>query len=224
MLFRVAAPRICAGVLLIGASAFAQPRRGPSAADPPPGYGPSMIDGPTSGSAPRAPAPTAPPAPQYSTTPPAPPAPTPPRRYWYGWQTLIADAVALGVASAADPRNGRREGLLYTGAVLYVLGGPFVHFMQEEPGKALGSAGLRIGAPLAGALALGGPGFANSREPDETANYGAILGFSLGIAAAVATDAAALARKAPPNSRVPRVQVAPFATRDALGVDLTGSF
>jgi hypothetical protein len=95
--------------------------------------------------------------------PPAPPPQAPaPDRHWYGWETLAVDGATLviggsvsfaGLASSAY--GGSSVGLVTGASILaggYGLGGPLVHAAHGHWGKAAGSLGTRIGAPLVFAL------------------------------------------------------------------------
>jgi hypothetical protein len=80
----------------------------------------------------------------------------PPKRRWYGWQTLAMDGAALGLgALALGTYDGRGTGgaLLGSAAIsYYALGAPALHLLRDHPGKAVASLSLRVGLP---GLALG---------------------------------------------------------------------
>ena len=137
--------------------------------------------------------------------------PAEPRTTWYGWQTLLADvsanalaAAAIRVAEAAngtDTRQSYETGaqvLIGAAVVVYGLGGPVVHLANGHAGKAAGSLGLRLALPVVGALA----GLLLARATCDRGGEGdvpcdaiaGVFGFFGGIAAAVAIDAAVLAR------------------------------
>jgi hypothetical protein len=72
---------------------------------------------------------------------------------WYGWQIMIADAVAAGliVQSIGSPANvsETRQNLGGVGFGTYALGGPIVHWAHGRVGTGFGSLGLRVGFPFA---------------------------------------------------------------------------
>lgn len=139
--------------------------------------------------------------------PPASRAPTPPSdpitpresTRWYGWQTVIVDgaSVALLFPAAASKNAGLQSTLLTASVGGYFLGAPFVHALHGSPGRALGSLGLRVGAPLVG-IALGSS-LENCQNDSEEPNYcgfsGAVIGGVVGILSAIVIDSAALARE-----------------------------
>lgn len=100
---------------------------------------------------------------------------------WYGWQTLLVDAVSV----AAMPAAG-------IGAGGYLLGAPIVHAAHDRWGIAAASLGLRVALPIAGAYA----GVAlencprNAQSDDMCGLGGAILGLGVGMLTAIVIDAA----------------------------------
>jgi hypothetical protein len=70
---------------------------------------------------------------------------------------LISDAVSLGLMAgglACDSEHrALRETLFVYGALGYALGGPTIHVIHGEDKRAAGSFGIRLGAPVAVALA-----------------------------------------------------------------------
>ena len=116
---------------------------------------------------------------------------------WYGWQTLTTDAAALTFllsgAAMSDSSDGTAEAFAITSAATFVFGGPIVHATHENWGRAFGSLGLRVGAPVAGAFL--GAALENCSGGDFCGASGAAVGFLAGIGAAIAIDAAALARE-----------------------------
>jgi hypothetical protein len=156
---------------------------------------------------PVAPEPLEPPC---AATPPmaAAPAEAPPAQQtrWYGWQTFVADAGALGFAALAlgtSSANGSDAAAfvpLAVGGGSYLLGGPIVHAAHGHWGKAGGSLALRVGLPLLGwaaGYALSGDScrreYAYDHEgcPFENAAYGLILG----AVSAMILDAVLLGRE-----------------------------
>jgi hypothetical protein len=81
-----------------------------------------------------------------------------PAMHWYGWQTLLVDAVGpatlLTARAAVGPSFPSTVGPAFwvAGASSYALGAPVVHAAHGQWGRAAGSLGLRIGLPLGGAL------------------------------------------------------------------------
>jgi hypothetical protein len=137
--------------------------------------------------------------------------PAAPRTTWYGWETLLSDAsvqvlgTAAGLAADAGYGSGTRQSyvtgaqvLIGAAVVVYGLGGPVVHLANGHAGKAAGSLGLRLALPVVGALA----GLLLARATCQSGGEGdvpcdaiaGVFGFFGGIAAAVAIDAAVLAR------------------------------
>lgn len=77
-------------------------------------------------------------------------------RRWYGHQTLTADLIAFTAVVYGGVAQMRP--VIYSGAATYALGGPAVHAWHGHWGKAAGSLGLRVGAPLTFAtVAFGSP-------------------------------------------------------------------
>jgi hypothetical protein len=147
----------------------------------------------------------------------------------YGWQILVTD---LGVITASAVLGSASEdtgsGMFAAG---YFLGGPAVHIAHGNPGRALGSAIVRISLPVLGALA--GVSTANCYSSDDWfcgvghAAYGGLIG----MAAAVAIDAGLLAREeravSTQPARAPRgLRAAPDLrlSEGALSVGLRGTF
>lgn len=106
-------------------------------------------------------------------------------RRWYGELILAADATAaIGVAIGAAADSGEIAGLSLLG--FYVIAPMAVHAMHRRGGAAAGSAGLRLGAPIAGVLLLtsGCDGFCI----DEF-----VAGFLVGATLAIGIDVGVLA-------------------------------
>jgi len=134
-----------------------------------------------------------------------------PQSYWYGWQILIID----GLSTTLLLSSGGEGSAATLGAIGYLGGGPLVHGAHGHVGKALGSAGLRFGLPVAGIL-LG------LKADWETAQTLAVVG----VLAAVTIDTAVLAKKPMTKPTLPRSTVTPSAsvTREGFSLGLTGSF
>lgn len=70
---------------------------------------------------------------------------------WYGWQTLSADAGAVGLLLLAASFRGTASTALAIGAAgVYALGAPAVHLARGHWAESLLSLGLRVALPLAG--------------------------------------------------------------------------
>jgi hypothetical protein len=154
---------------------------------------------------------------------------TPPSRLqerWYGWQTLTTDgaSVVLLLAAAATADSGRATGAL--GALSlggYLLGGPVVHLVHDNPGRALGSFALRGGLPIV----LGAVGV--QLEDCEDGEFfcgvgGAVIGGLLGIVGAIVIDASVLARDEVPVEASGLPDVGVSIGRDQVFIVTGGSF
>jgi hypothetical protein len=144
------------------------------------------------------------------------------QKVWYGWQTLLTDGAALAILMAANSDNRQEatiEGLGALAGATFLLGGPIVHWANGQTGRGFASLGIRLGTPVVGFLFL-----ADGVENRSLFRVG--LGASLLIAwipGAIAIDAAVLARKEVPASRVSVVPlVAPTRGGGTLG--LGGTF
>lgn len=162
------------------------------------------------------------PAPAVAAAPaPAPPpaatrAPTTESR-WYGWQTLIADGASLTLLTAAGfARSGPTAGVAVAG---YVLAAPIVHFAHGNVGRGFGSFGIRVGSPIVCTLigAAAGSGKGNSDILDTGALGGAVIGFFVGMGAAIAIDASLLAREQVPVERAGALRITPIVAPSAHG-------
>ena len=164
-----------------------------------------------------------------AVAPDAPEAPQPPQTSWYGWQTLAADAGAIGLMSLGFVVDDAKYGVDWTqrhnyelGAnvlfvssfAAYTFGGPAVHWAHGHGRKGLASLGLRVGAPLGGMLAgllLGAAscsgGFDDGDFVPCPVAFGAI-GFLAGAVAAPIVDAAVLAREPVTPPAAPLFQAA----------------
>lgn len=131
------------------------------------------------------------------------PRPDPPRQdRWYGYQTLIADGVAIATSSTgvaltvSEAKAGGNDAnplpglaLAGLGATTYLLGAPIVHWAHGRVGVGFISLGMRILAPLAG-LGLGAVGseLANGSKNQ----IGIPIGAAAGALTAVLLDATLL--------------------------------
>jgi hypothetical protein len=153
--------------------------------------------------------------------------PARPTRRWYGWQTLLVDAAAFGIATTTDINVdylSQPTGVAVVG--LYTLGGPGVHLAHGNVGRAIGSFALRLGLPAAGWVI----GSAGGNDVG-SAITGVLLAAS-GYLAAVAIDASVLSwdiRDAPRDAARPtprRLTVAPSVGVTPRGgsIGLIGAF
>jgi hypothetical protein len=146
---------------------------------------------------------------------------------WYGWETLLVDAASFSVflGTVNDVNSPAR----YVGLAGYALGGPIVHFANEEPGRAAGSLILRVATPTllaAVAYSLG----TRSDSPNTLGTYpavgAAIVGFSGAVAASL-FDATVLARRNVVVDRRPKLSWTPSLSIDPKGrpaAGISGSF
>jgi len=155
-----------------------------------------------------------------------PPPPEPPRPFaspvtepvWYGWQTLIADGVALGFATGGvviqqttpfSPSGNAGFPLILAGVGVFLLGAPAIHFRHDHPWEALLSFGRRLTFPITAALL----GALFDLMLHNAAPIVSLVGFAvLGPGACIALDGAATAwdRPPPPAEGPARVEWTPF--------------
>jgi hypothetical protein len=169
------------------------------------------------------------PAVAHADEPPSPPAET----RWYGWQTGLADLGVIGLWAASGALDGHGttaggDALGLLGLAGFALGAPIVHAAHERRWTAIGSLGLRVGAPLAGALSAYGWGRLTCGAHDEgdlpCPGGWAILGLVGGLITASIVDTAVLAREpVHPRGLSLTLTGAPVRGGGALGV-LGGSF
>ena len=124
---------------------------------------------------------------------------------WYGWQTLLTDAGAVGFAALAGAHGSAdalTNSLAAASAVLYFAGGPAVHLGHRRGGTALGDFGLRVGIPLGGGLLVGtivdvAAGRPSPRDDCPACGFaiGFLIGAGLGGLTAAILDASWLARE-----------------------------
>ena len=102
--------------------------------------------------------------------------------------------MALGLTAIAAEAGS--EAVLVGAAGVYLLGGPTVHALHRRPLAAVASAGLRIALPLAFA-AIGGASVDCStstvNDGERCGSIERLIGLTVGLAAAVAIDSAAVA-------------------------------
>jgi hypothetical protein len=127
---------------------------------------------------------------------------------WYGWQVLAADgATVLGTVGCVAAGG---DNACLVPALGYLLVGPIVHGTHGKVGRAFGSAGLRTGLPLVGAV-LGSAAATCSPSGGELDFCGlpeTALGFLAGVATAMVIDAV-WAYDEPPVERVARASSRP---------------
>lgn len=130
-------------------------------------------------------------------------------RVWYGWQNLLVDVGAFGIAAVGGSLHS--DEALLVGAAGYLVGGPLVHAGNGHGAKALGSFGLRAGLPVLGAfVALGLAGDCSGDScGGEAAVYRGFGGF-IGLVGAIIIDDAFLAvEDVPSGSSSARFSIAP---------------
>jgi hypothetical protein len=193
-------------VLPVVATLLAEPPASVAPADPvvPPIAAGHPVAAPPAPAPADAPAPALHPAQHGNREAPAPPEQT----VWYGWETLASDATAIVLfvgayeihfARSSTPRSTLNDGsakvALGAGLTVYALGAPVVHLSRRNGGKAAASVALRLGLPLL----IGGLAASSSPSCGDDGSICAIayglLGASVGAIAAMAIDAAVLARK-----------------------------
>jgi hypothetical protein len=166
-------------------SAVAPPASAPAA---PPG---SLVAQPAS--APAAPGARSP-APVASTPPPSSKEGAT-HRSWYGWETLLVDGVwVVGGIVLLSSRNP--SGAISTPLVAdYFLGPPIVHAAHGHADRAFASLGLRLAGPLLLVAGVGSFWGSGSSSRDSGLGAGLMVLGVLAIPAAVAIDAAVIARE-----------------------------
>ena len=144
---------------------------------------------------------------------------------WYGSQTLATDAAAFALlvpAAVAGAQNNdmAAESLVYTALGSYVMGAPIVHAAHGNWGRALGSLGLRIAAPIAGAFL--GAAIEDCSGGDFCGAAGGVVGLAVGAGTAIALDAAVIARET--VSVGPAVTPVVVTGKDGTWLGLSGRF
>lgn len=145
---------------------------------------------------------------------------SPPKRVWYGWQTLTMDG--LSVAVPITLAAAKSDAAAYAFGGFYLFGPAVVHWTHENVGTGFASVGVRVGSPLVGLLA--GCAVSCGGRGDYEA---AFAGLFLGYAAAVVLDAAAFAWEDPEPQRYgARPTITPTASihRGGGTFGLVGSF
>jgi len=145
----------------------------------------------------------------------------PSQRRWYGWQTLLVDALSVSaVVIGAENDNSK---LAVAGVFGYVFGGAVVHGAHEHTGRALTSFGLRLGAPIVGGIVGSRVGHCASDDL-ECQVSGSATGVLIGAGAAVLIDAFVLANEDEVPSSAPRIVPSAELTRDRALFTLGGVF
>lgn len=175
--------------------------------------------------------------------PPAEPKPAPApvamtERQWFGWQTLIADAITMSLFFGGIAAEGDTGGIIALGYLGYIHASPIIHWVHGNVGKGFASFGMRIGMPLVAAGIGAIVGLSTKDNDDDLAGFtsaaafGAVIGAGLGAAGASLIDALALAytkpRPIPKDALVtaPKLKLQPMfdvrANRASFGIG--GSF
>lgn len=116
-------------------------------------------------------------------------------RSWYGWQTLMVDAPAIGLAALALKDKSRvNSNLMTTAGTLFCLGAPIVHLVNDNTDGAGLSLGMR-------AVALGGTALMLKSADDMGSGLAALVVGTLALEGAIAIDASYLARKKVPKKQ-----------------------
>jgi hypothetical protein len=159
---------------------------------------------------------------------PAPESAPPTRTVWYGWQPLIADgsAVLLTAGTSSD-----KAAAAFGYAVLadYLLASPIIHLAHDRPATAGASFLLRLGLPVAASVvgySLSSAVTQGKGDDDVPGGVvGAVIGFVVGIGAAMAIDDAVLAREEVPVSREGlTLHPSAIATRGGAELGVAGTF
>lgn len=156
--------------------------------------------------------------------------PAAPKKRWYGWQTIAADAGWIACAVlASEEDNGTLGNLAVAG---YFLGGPIVHWGHGHVGKGFASLGLRL-API-GLLTLALIAYVAEDTEDEglfhdpgPVSTTLFVAAALMVPGAMVIDAAALAyEEAEPEETKWSPRLSPWyrPRTHAGGLSLTGTF
>lgn len=139
---------------------------------------------------------------------------------------LSAAVIGLSDNSSSGSDSGNVVGVLSVSA--YVLGGPIVHAAHGNWEKPGGSLGLRLGAPVAGALGgilVGSLACPPNDSDVPCLTVGGSIGLIAGAASAIIVDAAVIANEPEPKAPV-AIRFAPIviAERNRWGAGFSGSF
>jgi len=146
------------------------------------------------------------------------------RTRWYGLEILTADAGAFallaGAALAADHSDGLAEALAVGSLATYVVGGPMVHALHGNVGRALGSGALRAGAPIVGAFL--GAASEDCSGGDFCGIEGGVIGFAVGVGTAIIIDSALIAHETVEDE--PAVMPVVATSKNGTWLGLSGRF
>jgi hypothetical protein len=158
----------------------------------------------------------------------------------YRLTLLLSDATAVSIligTAAVSENETIATGFVVAGLGTYALGGPVIHFVHEQPGRAFGSFGLRVGLPAVGiSMGVGLALSCSSGEGEGWCQLAAVLfGGVIAIGGAVTAmiiDDSILGRapKKPPKNEAHRssfrLGLAPLIdpNKKALGMSLVGGF
>jgi hypothetical protein len=139
-------------------------------------------------------------------------APTEVATSWYGWQTLLSDAGAIGLWSLAAVVDEAQYGsaswrsyqawstaLTASGFAVYALGAPAILLAHGHGDKVADSLVMRVGLPFGGALVgalAGGAACGPSYDEVPCPLVAGVLGFVAGGVAAMVLDAVVVAHEA----------------------------
>jgi len=144
---------------------------------------------------------------------------------------MIVDAASLTFTMVTASEG--TQALPVVGLMGYALGGPTTHLLHDRPGAALGSLGLRVGAPLLlGGLAYAAVGSCervtetSCDSPAEGLGrvIAAFFGGMVGVAIAVGVDAAVLSFEEKPRPPEPRVHVGFGPVKQGGELVVSGTF
>jgi hypothetical protein len=144
-----------------------------------------------------------------------------PTKEWYGAPMILTDLAAFGLIGAAIANKAHHlvpalnvgSVAMYTGLAAYVLGGPIVHFAENQTSRGFASLGLRVVAPIGGMVAGGGIGAVTylatttcQKEEEglcllEGFAYGGVVGLAGGLLTAAVVDNVLLAKKPTVNKQ-----------------------
>lgn len=138
-----------------------------------------------------------------------------PARAWYGWQTLLVDALSIGTAalSAATTLEG-----FILGVGMLVIGSPIVHFAHLNVAQGLASVGMRL---VPGSLFV----LAATSSGDKDLIGIGMLGL-LATVVVMSLDAAVFAWKEQPGQERARAWLTPWLDpqRGRIGLDYAARF
>ena len=133
---------------------------------------------------------------------------------WYGWQPLVADTAALGLATQGGVN------LILPAVGSYVVAAPVIHLVHGRVGAALGSLAVRIAMPV-----MFGQWLDRDCRGQEQCGPEAVGGLVLGMAVAVMIDATALSWESKPvKPRSTAVMPTAAVTKEGLSLGLAGVF